>query len=330
MAASTHGGPGPGAYERLLAASAGSLAVSVAVTPLDVVKVQAQAAHRVGAVPARLLACASSDGSGSSRRPLGVSSPHLAATSSLSPRPTLLNIFRSEGLAGIYAGLPVSLVLGVPSATLYLLTYETARDRLQAADCLGQLREAAPVLAGGFGRFVSCSVCAPLEVLRVRVQAAGETRATATQACQRLLAQEGCAGFFRGLTPTLLSQVPFSAFYFGVVEACRCGMTRRGWWEDSKFQAPLQALLAGMVAGSAGAVVTMPLDNVKTRWQLETSNPGQKPCDAGIWRALVRIYKHEGASALMTGTRARVARAAVSCAVMLGSYESVKLCWRAA
>ena len=108
---------------------------------------------------------------------------------------TLRSIYREAGVKGLYAGLPVTMVIAVPANVLYFATYESMRDYIIARQrdtersaeagpagpgrtpagrgCKGALLCSgvlAPLIAGGFGRAVAVSACAPLEVVRTRVQ----------------------------------------------------------------------------------------------------------------------------------------------------------------
>ena len=44
---------------------------------------------------------------------------------------TLRSIYREAGVRGLYAGLPVTMVIAVPANVLYFATYEGLRDLLQ-------------------------------------------------------------------------------------------------------------------------------------------------------------------------------------------------------
>ena len=87
-------------------------------------------------------------------------------------------------------------------------------------------------------------------------------------------------------------------------------------------------LVAGSVAGAVAAAATTPLDVVKTRAQLTgliggvDSNPQTA---TGIVTSLRAIAKDGGVSALFAGVGPRALRAAPACAVVVASYEALKL-----
>jgi len=329
-----------GAAGRLLSACAGSVAVGLIVTPLDVAKVRMQAqassaskASRVfceeglGPRQCHVFVC----GNGITDHTFDRRSKewqHVFAAKQPKLKPGMLRTIRSiygeTGVAGLYAGLPVTMVIAVPANVLYFATYESLRDWMQQrpGDGPGIL---APLVAGGVGRAVAVTACAPLEVVRTRMQAGshleGRPRSIGV-ALKDILRNEGPRALFRGLESTLWRDVPFSAFYWLGVEAVRDSLLRRGWWRDSAYRAPLVALVASSAAGAAAAFVTTPFDVVKTRRQVQ-AHAGVT--QSSLWRDLVAVTRSEGFGSLFTGSTPRVVRVAPACSIMLGTYELTKL-----
>eukprot|EP00440_Ansanella_granifera_P026755 gb/GFBE01029054.1/.p1 GENE.gb/GFBE01029054.1/~~gb/GFBE01029054.1/.p1 ORF type:complete len:270 (+),score=37.54 gb/GFBE01029054.1/:1-810(+) len=227
---------------RLVSACAGSAAVALLVTPLDVAKVRMQAASANGS-NARV-ACPSGHGTCPRECPLFYCSNGItehcfdtrdkawkhcfrigAAEEKLPQKElrlgmlrTLRSIYAEAGAAGLYAGLPITMVIAVPANVLYFATYETMRDWLMPKiSSPSAAAVVAPLVAGGFGRAVAVAACAPLEVIRTRVQARSladgpsPAQGGILAATRDILRQEGFQGLFRGLESTLWRDVPFSA-----------------------------------------------------------------------------------------------------------------------
>ena len=96
-------------------------------------------------------------------------------------------------------------------------------------------------------------------------------------------------------------------------------------------------LAAGVVAGGAGALITQPLDCVKTRIQVgrqrlsNVVDGGRSGSGSGSGRGSLRamdvlrdILKEEGATALFRGSAARVLWLAPGCGVTIAVFESVQ------
>lgn len=363
------------ATARICSACVGSLATALIVTPLDVAKVQMQASQatrelRAGVSSVQHLGCKEfvcSNGISEHRfsktdcewrhifREQAQTMKRRATT-----RPGVLGTMRAilaeEGPRGLYAGLPTTLTLAIPSNVLYFASYEALRDKLMDSRILSNSQVAAPTLAGGLSRTVAVCACAPIEIVRTRLQAQRLTspggRQSPLQVAGDLLRQEGPWAFFRGLHSTLWRDVPFSALYWIGVEAIRRSLARRGWWEGSAAREPLTSLVAGCFAGGAAALVTTPFDVVKTRREVENIVAREVPvrqelCLCGSDLALgstastlsrpsllrpnsalgtlVQLAREEGLQVLMTGAVPRVAKVAPACAIMLGTYEATKV-----
>lgn len=141
-----------------------------------------------------------------------------------------------------------------------------------------------------------------------------------------------------GVGATLARDVPFSAIYWGLVEPIRGGLLER-WGQQQQTSLTLHAteqpqeqhnasgrevlaanLIAGIGAGAAAAVVTTPFDVVKTRLQVGDVRVRQ----TGM-AVLRRVVQQEGLGGLFRGWVPRAARTAPACAVVVASYEVLKL-----
>jgi len=316
---------------RLLSACSGSFATAMVVTPLDVAKVQMQAANskrdtRAGVTAVQHIGCRQficsngisehcfdkRDGRWRRRFPTlpcsktaCVKCPKQQAPVAHKANPnglvaTLRTIFVEEGARGLYAGLPPTLLLSVPSNVLYFATYESMRDGLRHRVGNGSNRRGikrdgmlAPCIAGGTARLVAATVCAPIEIIRTRVQAArliggGPDERKALVVLRRLVQKEGMMALFKGLESTLWRDVPFSALYWAGVETIRRCLVHRGWWKDSHYQAPFTSVFAGCMSGGLAAFVTTPFDVVKTRRQVEALTGGVKKRSPA--RAMTCVY----------------------------------------
>lgn len=80
-----------------------------------------------------------------------------------------------------------------------------------------------------------------------------------------LFKQEGPCGFFRGLGPAALTWTPYFSIYFTLYESISSRAASGVPTDELPF---LTALGCGLIAGTAAAVLTTPLDVVKTRVQV--------------------------------------------------------------
>lgn len=248
---------------------------------------------------------------------------------SCAPKPnsvlnTMARIVRLEGPLALYAGLPPTLLLAVPSTALYFTSYELLLSKGKEV-FPGAHHGVLAMLAGGLARVGAASVFSPLELIRVRMQSGESAHSFATHA--RLAAKGGVRELYHGLGATLARDIPFSALYWLGIESAKQFLTPHVDIENAQKRQVVVALLAGMSAGAFATVATHPFDVVKTRKQASLYSAEAATNDAGgsSLQMLVQVWRQEGTAGLSAGLGPRVAKVAPACAIMIGTYEAAKL-----
>lgn len=129
----------------------------------------------------------------------------------------------------------------------------------------------------------------------------------------KMVQREGPQALWRGLLPTMLRDVPFSAVYWMGYEEMK---SRLQIYPLSHFQ---NAFLSGASSGMFAAIITTPFDVVKTQRQVSSYAE-----EARLGRILKNIMIRDGASGFFRGVVPRVAKVAPACAIMISSYEMGK------
>ncbi len=302
------------AWTKIVSASVGSTITALTVTPLEVVKVRQQAAGftqgarsplqppAAPSLPPRTsCGCGTfvlSTGLGeylTSKDKAGYFDPKTGALKQEKsvaevlktggPLRIIRSIFVNEGLAGIYAGLAPTLVMGIPNTVLYFYTYEELAPRLKSYFPSGDhpIGSMVPALAGASARFVASLSTAPLELLRTQQAARSGLGAVDEIAGRGMLSEfrsmvqrEGALSLFRGVMPTIMRDVPFSAIYWLSIESMRDQWRARRESNHSSYtvsttERTIEALINGSVSGVIAAGFTTPLDVLKTRSQIVVS-----------------------------------------------------------
>ncbi|CAK4805000.1 unnamed protein product [Aphanomyces euteiches] len=238
----------------------------------------------------------------------------------------LSHIVRSEGVSALYSGLPPTLLIAVPSTVFYFTSYD-----LLLSSAKRQFPDHAtivPFFAGSLARCIAATVVSPLELIRVRMQAAPNAGSFAS-VLQRSV-NDGFFSLWRGLVPTLARDVPFSAIYWGSFEILKSRLTAEASLSTRENPGQTQlaiAFVSGATAGSIATVITQPFDVIKTKQQIETfsstgvANTAERP---SVPRMMREILLTEGFGGLMNGLTARVAKVAPACAIMIATYEAGK------
>jgi len=123
---------------------------------------------------------------------------------------------------------------------------------------------------------------------------------------------------WRGLSATLWRDIPFSGFYWASYESLKKSFARNG------HEGTWVAFVSGATSGSAAALITSPMDVIKTRRQALVMASSSSA--SGITSSLPlakHIIRTEGVSALYAGLTPRIAKIAPACGIMIACFEGV-------
>ncbi|CAH9120905.1 unnamed protein product [Cuscuta epithymum] len=155
-------------------------------------------------------------------------------------RSAFVDILRSRGVQGLYSGLSPTLVEIIPYAGLQFGTYDTFKRWTMAWNHRRQLGTSHGDFAPsrfqlslcGFAAGITAKVaCHPLDVVKKRFQVEGLKRhprygapveinayVNMYDALRRILLQEGWAGLYKGIVPSIVKAAPASAVTFVAYE----------------------------------------------------------------------------------------------------------------
>jgi hypothetical protein len=187
---------------------------------------------------------------------------------------TFEGIWSKRGIFGFWGGAKMGLLQALPSTVIYMTAYENFKEQFKTL-WFG------PAVAGAAGRFVSCSVISPLELIKT-IQTGG-SRQTAVQLLRGIYAREGYRGFYRGWWSSIMRDCPFSAiywfsfetlqpkyhtFYASQLAAYMESRTATPGYDYYSTHSHLVTFLSGVTSGVFAAVSTHPFDVIKTQQQL--------------------------------------------------------------
>ncbi|KAL9891728.1 calcium-binding mitochondrial carrier protein aralar1 isoform 5-T7 [Glossina fuscipes fuscipes] len=221
-------------------------------------------------------------------------------------------VIRHEGFLGLYRGLLPQLMGVAPEKAIKLTVNDLVRDKL--SDKQGTIPVWAEVLAGGCAGASQVVFTNPLEIVKIRLQVAGEIAGGAKVRALAVVRDLGLFGLYKGARACLLRDVPFSAIYFPTY-----AHTKALFADEDGYNHPLTLLAAGAIAGVPAASLVTPADVIKTRLQV-VARTGQTTY-TGVWDATKKIMAEEGPRAFWKGTAARVFRSSPQFGVTLVTYE---------
>jgi solute carrier family 25 aspartate/glutamate transporter 12/13 len=134
----------------------------------------------------------------------------------------------------------------------------------------------------------------PLEIVKIRLQVAGEIAGGAKVRALEVVKELGLFGLYKGAKACLLRDIPFSAIYFPTY-----AHTKAKFADEHGYNHPITLLISGAIAGVPAAGLVTPADVIKTRLQV-VARAGQTTY-SGVFDAVRKIYVEEGIRAFWKG-----------------------------
>lgn len=176
------------------------------------------------------------------------------------------------------------------------------------------VRAALPFVNGGLSGMVATTVIQPVDMIKVRIQLAGEgistgPKPTPLSVTREIIASGKALDLYTGLSAGLLRQAVYTTARLGFFDTFMGSLTARAKSKGQQIGFAERAT-AGLTAGGLAAMLGNPADLALIRMQSD----GLKPVDQrknykSVIDALVRISKSEGVPALWSGATPTVVRA---------------------
>ncbi|XP_049946297.1 calcium-binding mitochondrial carrier protein Aralar1 isoform X3 [Schistocerca serialis cubense] len=221
-------------------------------------------------------------------------------------------VIRHEGFFGLYRGLVPQLMGVAPEKAIKLTVNDLVRDKFM--DKNGNLPLYGEIVSGACAGGSQVIFTNPLEIVKIRLQVAGEIAGGAKVSALSVVKELGLFGLYKGAKACFLRDIPFSAIYFPAY-----AHTKEKLADENGYNHPLTLLLAGAIAGVPAASLVTPADVIKTRLQV-VARAGQTTYN-GVIDAARKIYAEEGPRAFWKGATARVFRSSPQFGVTLLTYE---------
>lgn len=224
----------------------------------------------------------------------------------------LKKVIRHEGFFGLYRGLVPQLMGVAPEKAIKLTVNDFVRDKFM--DKNGNLPVYGEIISGACAGGSQVIFTNPLEIVKIRLQVAGEIAGGSKVKAWTVVKELGLFGLYKGARACFLRDVPFSAIYFPMYAHTKAKLA-----DEGGYNTPLSLLFSGAIAGVPAAALVTPADVIKTRLQV-VAREGQTTY-TGLLDCAKKIYREEGARAFWKGASARVFRSSPQFGVTLFTYE---------
>ncbi|KAI4330706.1 hypothetical protein MLD38_028966 [Melastoma candidum] len=268
-------------------------------------------------------------------------------------------IVRHEGLKALYRGFGTSLMGTIPARALYMGALEVTKSNVGTATISLGLPEATAATIANAAAGLSAAMAAqlvwtPVDVVSQRLmvqggRAAGLLGVPDTLNCKymngvdvfrKILRTDGLRGLYRGFGISILTYAPSNAVWWASYSvAQRLVWGALGSYKfknydgsgdivngvikpDGKTVMLVQGVSAAM-AGGVSALITTPLDTIKTRLQvLDGDENGRRGPTVG--QTIRKLVREGGWTACYRGLGPRWASMSMSATTMITTYEFLK------
>ncbi|XP_039004323.1 solute carrier family 25 member 44-like, partial [Hibiscus syriacus] len=271
--------------------------------------------------------------------------------SQLSGIRTAFSIVKHEGLRALYRGFGTSLMGTIPARALYMAALEVTKSNVGSATVnLGVPEPTAAAIAnaaaGLSAAMAAQLVWTPVDVVSQRLMVQGTHPCCSSpsryvngiDAFRKIVRTDGPKGLYRGFGISILTYAPSNAVWwasYSVAQRLVWGGIGRYIWKkddesnnsnkikpDTKTVMAVQGISAAM-AGGVSALITMPLDTIKTRLQvLDGEENGRRGPTVG--QTVRNLIKEGGWSACYRGLGPRWASMSMSATTIITTYEFLK------
>ncbi|KAI4379950.1 hypothetical protein MLD38_006187 [Melastoma candidum] len=255
---------------------------------------------------------------------------------------TTFSIVQTEGLRGFYGGFGTSLVGTIPARAVYMAALEVTKSGVGSAmSRLGFTDASAALVAGGAAGLTSAMaaqlVWTPVDVISQRLMVRHEYR-SGIDAFHKIIRRDGPRGLYRGFGISILTYAPSNAVWWASY-----AVASRVIWDGYSFllrnsnfschnddfrpsgatTVAVQGLGAATASG-VSAVITMPLDTIKTRLQVLDAEENGRRTASTFMQTAKSLVEEGGLRACYRGLGPRWASMAMSAATMVTTYEFLK------
>lgn len=261
------------------------------------------------------------------------------------------SIVENSGLTNIrqyYRGLGVVLSMAIPARIIYISSLEFTRETAeqiakgfvlnppqywplsqeQSQNLLPFVTPFSGGVAGGVAALSSQLVVVPMDVISQK-QMVAENPVSARQVTKGIISTVGWRGLYRGFGLSIFTSLPAGSIWWATYAGSKDQLLKmsQGFDEEhetkhtslSMARAAAIQVVSAFNAAFAAAILTQPLDTIKTRLQVLETNSASNTSVMSIAKELAATSK------LYQGLMPRIAHMAIWGSVLSSAYEYLKV-----
>jgi hypothetical protein len=228
-------------------------------------------------------------------------------------------IFTEEGIGGFYRGFTPAMIKTTIGTAIYFATLDAAKNVLETSKT-ARKSHSTNFIASGIARFIQTIAINPIYVIKTRFEVVGfHGYSSFFEAFKRIRAEEGYSGFMKGLKQGIVKDVPSSALFYSLYEGFKYEFVKMG-----VHSVQYQAIGASLCATVVVALLTNPIDVIRTRILYLHFSKNTNHDYKGIISGIAQLARQEGARGLLAGLAPKFVKKSVSGMAVWTSYESLK------
>jgi len=236
------------------------------------------------------------------------------------PWDCVVRTVNEKGMFGLYRGLSPLLYFSIPKAAVRFTAFEYFKGMFQKGENRPLTNMEATIAGFGAGIMEAVLTVTPMENVKVKFihdQVISEKPRYKGffHGMKVIIAENGIAGIYKGLIPTILKQSTNQAIRFFVYNYVTNSL--KGENKNRKLTM-YETFFSGVLAGAASVFGNTPIDVVKTRMQGLEAHKYKNAIDC-----TVKIWKHEGFLAFYKGTTPRLGRVCLDVGLVFTIYEQI-------
>lgn len=226
-----------------------------------------------------------------------------------------------EGLRGFYRGFMPTLIKTPIGTAIYFSFLERYKRLLKEQKYVKMNGHSVNFISSALARIWQCVCVNPILLTITRFEVVGfHSYSSLMDGLIKIKREEGFRGYFIGLKPLLIKEVPTAAFFYFLYEHFKKLVQSMGI-ENIQVQASSSAILANTIL----TFINNPIDVIRTRLQYLHFSGNKNHEYKGVFSGIVKIAHSEGIRGLTVGMLPRILKRATASAIAWSLYETLNI-----